>query len=234
MYQPDTPTNLRTYQGPLNNRIDRVESVSNNFRVDGVPNHVQKTNVYVQENILLERTRKIGLIGDIAPNQPANFESLANSHTYKFPEYPSNLPRQPQAGDLCIDPLLLSHNDTVKFRRWALNRSFDRVQWRSDNSINSYDSQVYDTIELQPWLSHFDCTEDISRSKKIITGEKFWHDFQRDEEYKNDDITIKNMRAPFSYRNKVLFGEWPAAGDDDYKFEDDMKVCRSPLEYSVG
>ena len=65
MYEPEIPTDLRTYQGPLNNRIDRVEAVSNNFRVEGVPNHVQKTNVYVQQNILLERTRKIGLLADV-------------------------------------------------------------------------------------------------------------------------------------------------------------------------
>ena len=45
MYEPEIPSDLRTYQGPLNNRIDRVESVSNNFRVEGVPNHVQKNVV---------------------------------------------------------------------------------------------------------------------------------------------------------------------------------------------
>ena len=37
---------IRMYSGPLNNRIDRVESVGNTFRISGVPNHIKKENIY--------------------------------------------------------------------------------------------------------------------------------------------------------------------------------------------
>ena len=205
---------LRLYTGPLNNRIDRVESVGNQFRISGVPNHIQKTNVIVQEQIKLQRNRKVGLTDKTSDEKAGDFEDLANRATYKFPSYPYDLPRAPRANELCVDPLTLSKDTSVKFRRWALNRSFDRVTWRSDNSVNEYDSQVFDTIELQPWLSHSDCTTDISRSNKSIANELYWHDFTRDED--SSTALQPDMVAPVSYRSRVLFGTWPANGDADY------------------
>ena len=76
---------LRLYTGPLNNRIDRVESVGNQFRISGVPNHIQKTNVYVQEQIKLQRNRKVGLTDKTSNAEAGDFEDLANRATYSFP-----------------------------------------------------------------------------------------------------------------------------------------------------
>ena len=52
---------MRMYRGPKNNRVDRIPAVANSFRVQGVPNHIQKTNVFVQERVRLERTRVAGV-----------------------------------------------------------------------------------------------------------------------------------------------------------------------------
>ena len=202
---------IRMYTGPLNNRIDRVESVGNTFRISGVPNHIQKTNVYIQEEIKLERLRTVGITADTIVGEAGDFEALANRHTYRLPSYPHTLPQEPRAGEICVDPLALIRDQSVSFRRWALNRSFDRVRWRSDNSINEFDSQVFDTIELQPWLSHSDCTTDISRSEKSIAHEQSWHDFKSDED--RSDPGQPDVTAPLSYRSRILFGTHTDNGD---------------------
>ena len=98
---------MRMYRGPKNNRVDRIPSVSNSFRVQGVPDHIQKTNVFVQERVRLERTRVADVLNTDGIN-PESMEELTNRFTYKYPSYPSDLPTIPVSGDRCTDPWLLN------------------------------------------------------------------------------------------------------------------------------
>ena len=164
----------RIYEGPYNNRIDRVSQSGNSFKVEGVPNHVLKTDCFISESVELTRRRHAD-IDDVAGGNAPDFESVANKRTWKYPEYPA-MPQIPKQGDVCPDPYVLHDIKDIEFRRWALNKSFDNVQWRTETSRNSHQCEIFYTCELQPWLSHADCTEDILRPNKPLRPIEWSHE----------------------------------------------------------
>jgi hypothetical protein len=217
----------RVYNGPKNNRIDRIDAVGTSFRVQGVPNHIQKTDVFIQEELRLQRTRKTGLSPDFIfedangqfVDSSGDFEALANRYTYRLPTYPDDMPRAPHIGGPCPDPLVME-NAPLEFRRWALNRTFDKVVWRSENCIDEYDSQVFDVTQLQPYLSHNLCTTDIARTKRSVAQEVLWRDQNDPTDSVQTGFQPPDIAAPVSYRNRVVFLH-AADNDDANAFEID-------------
>ena len=162
MYEDDENKNplkdggLRQYSGAQTNRIDVVAAVSNNFRVQGVPSHFQQTTVYIKDDVQFVRRRQQSAD---EPQGDGSFQEGNNpidkwSEIYRFPNYPYNLPKKPREGELCPDPRDVEELNTVEFRRWPLNRTFDNVEWRAENSTDSFKCNVLDTIEIQPYLCH--------------------------------------------------------------------------------
>ena len=64
----------RIYEGPYNNRIDRVSQSGNSFKVEGVPNHVLKTDCFISETVELTRRRHADIDDVVGGNAP-DFES---------------------------------------------------------------------------------------------------------------------------------------------------------------
>ena len=215
--------NRRIYEGPYNNRIDRVPQVGNSFKVEGVPNHVLQTDCFISEAVELTRRRHTDIaeveekVGADAPD----FESVANRRTWKYPEYP-NIPQIPKQGDVCPDPYVLHNINDIEFRRWALNKSFDNVQWRTETSRNSHKCEIFDTCELQPWLSHADCTADILRPDKPRSRTKFWRDLNTGTDI--DDFQVPDCVSPWTMRSRALHGTWPFAEEQKDVWADEQKI----------
>ena len=91
--------------------------------------------------------------------------------------------------------------------RWALNKTFDNVRWRTERCINPHQCEIFDTCELQPWLSHRECEHDIRRADniKVTTSDYKWFDANT-----NQDIPapiIPDCSITLAYKEHIAIGQ---------------------------
>ena len=184
------PITRRVYEGAFNNRIDRNEAVGNRFKVEGMRDHVLNADCYIEEDVEVERFRPQLAVVDTTGATPtiANYDAYFNLCMFRNCLYPPGLP-PPRNGNHAVDPYYVS-GDTYRLNmeRWALNKTFDNVTWYTGRSINTHKCEVFDTCELQPWLSHKDCEHDIRRDDEIKNGDFVWFDENTNSEVPEPNI----------------------------------------------
>ena len=164
-FRDPTSTIRRSYEGAFNNRIDRFPASGNSFRVEGVSDHVLKTDCFVSEDTQI--TRKIPQPSEVdvylnGDRVCRNGYTYFNRCLFAPPDYPVGFPTT--ITNRCVEPLYVQPR-TLQFTRFPLNKTFDNVRWRTENSKNSHRCNIYDTIELLPWLTSSFCRDDIERSE---------------------------------------------------------------------
>ena len=175
------PATRRTYAGALNNRIDRNEAVGSRFRVEGMRDHVLSSDCYVEEETVIERHKGgLGRVYEDVNGDPRlpDYESWVNTVLFAYPAYPGGMPGL-REHCRAVEPRWVE--DTVYeiyTERWALNKTFDNVQWHTERSANQHQCEIFDTCELQPWLAHKECVDDIRRDGMVtvLPSEAIWHD----------------------------------------------------------
>ena len=175
------PATRRTYAGALNNRIDRNEAVGSRFRVEGMRDHVLSSDCYVEEETVIERHKGgLGRVfedGNGDPRLP-DYESWVNTVLFAYPGYPGGMPGL-REHCRAVEPRWVEDSVyEIHTDRWALNKTFDNVQWHTERSANQHQCEIFDTCELQPWLAHKECVEDIRRDGRVtvLPTEAIWHD----------------------------------------------------------
>ena len=171
----------RAYSGAFNNRIDRFPAVGGSFRVEGVTKHALKTDCFISED--LRTTRALPFPHEIEEDNGGN-HYCRNGFTYltrclyAYPDYP----HFPRFSTRCVEPNYVSDLGGAPLVPFALNKTFDNVLWRTENSKNSLECNVYDTVELVPWLSHNECVTDVARNKTHNFQNLAWFDFNTNQE----------------------------------------------------
>ena len=221
-FRDPVDTIRRSYRGAFNNRIDRHSSGGSSFRVEGIVNHALKTNCYVSENT--QFIRSIPKPEDI-DEDPGNGDRscknpyvCANRCTFAPPDYPHGFPTT--ITSQCVEPFYVApeHGASVKTVRFPLNKSFDNVRWRTENSKNTHTCNIFDTVELVPWLSHKECLTDVERyqNRKVPEGDLIWRDLNVPGDTLVSAPAIQNCTVRISHKRRVGFTRQvvaDAAGD---------------------
>ena len=204
-YQTDdadaTSPDMKQYSGAKNNRLDRFEAEGNRFRVEGVPDHIQDTTVYVKDEIMFLRKLQESVATNVYDlvNLPNALDIF--SHIYRFPSFPTLLPAPPTSGRYVPDPFV-NTPALVGFRRWPLNRTFLDVEWRAANSSDSFKCNVVDTVEIQPWLCHGECTDAIGRTNRVDNAQQVWYDHNTKKF--SDSFNPPDVQVPYTHKGKVV------------------------------
>ena len=205
------PITRRVYEGAFNNRIDRNEAVGSRFKVEGMRDHVLDADCFVEEDTVVERFRpRLQTVNDGGANPTiANYDSYFNLCMFRNCLYPRGLP-PPRDNNHAVDPYYVS-GDTyrINMERWALNKSFDNVTWFTGRSVNTHKCEVFDTCELQPWLSHKDCEHDIRRDDLITSVDFTW--FNENTNTEVSEPNIPNCIFKPAYKDRFGIGVTPTA-----------------------
>ena len=207
----------RSYKGAFNNRIDKFPAVGSSFRVEGVTKHALKTNCFISEDS--RTTRELPLPNNIDETGGGdaycrNGYTYLNRCMYAAPDYP---PGFPGFSNRCVEPTFMIDTPSSELSRFALNKTFDNVQWRTEISKNSLDCNVYDTVELVPWLSHSVCLSDVDRKDSVKQDNFIWYDFNRKQEL-NSTPTIPDCIIPLSHRRRIGISKYYIQGAGPYVF----------------
>ena len=221
-FRDPVSTIRRTYRGAFNNRIDRHASSGSSFRVEGVVNHALKTNCYVSENTQFIRSIPKPDEIDEAANGDRSCKNpyvCANRCLFAPPDYPHGF--STTLTSHCVEPFYVApgYGESIKTDRFPLNKSFDNVRWRTENSRNTHTCNIYDTVELVPWLSHKECLADVTRyqTQKVTGGDLIWRDLNTGNNLVSAP-SIPDCIVRISHKRRVGLTRAPVAGVGPYTF----------------
>ena len=126
LFRDPVSTIRHSYTGAFNNRIDRFPATGNAFRVEGVTDHVLKTNSFISED--MQFTRRLQLPSEIEydPNDGSSFcrnaYTFFNRCLFAPPDYPRGFPG---ISDRCVEPHYMDDTLEARFTRFPLNKTFD-------------------------------------------------------------------------------------------------------------
>ena len=238
-YRDSKNTIRRSYSGAFNNRIDRFPDTGGAFRVEGVTNHTLKTDCFITEDVVIRRTQPGPNDVEITAANARYFRNLYsfyNRALYAHPRFPS-LPDR-ESFERCVEPLY-QVPDLASFMtidRFALNKTFDNVRWRTENAKNSFQCNIFDTVELVPWLSHNDCLTDIARKPAINfqTTDITWFDFETNSELPTAPA-FSNIQVPFVLRGYlgITHIRIDADADGDYLVDNEFDITNNVESHNM-